>query len=53
MFPNIMISPLDQNRIYDKKYFSNYIDDLHDLGIDKNLFEKDFIEFLKLFKKSI
>ena len=53
MFPNIMISPLDQNRIYDKKYFSNYIDDLHDLGIEKNLFEKDFIEFLKLFKKSI
>jgi hypothetical protein len=53
MFPNIMISPLDQNRIYDKKYLSNYIETIHDIGIDKNLFDKKFVEFLNIFIKFI
>jgi hypothetical protein len=48
-----MISPLDQNRIYDKKYLSNYIETIHDIGIDKNLFDKKFVEFLNMFIKFI
>ncbi len=53
MFPSIMIKTLEQNRIYDKKYFSAYIESLHDIGIDKKLFDKEFIDFLFTFKKFI
>ena len=53
MFPNIMIKTLEQGMIYDKKYFSDYIESLHDIGIDKKLFDKDFVKFLNMFKKFI
>lgn len=53
MFPNIMIKTLEQGMIYDKKYFSGYIESLRDIGIDKKLFDKDFIKFLDMFKKFI
>lgn len=53
MFPNIMIKTLEQGMIYDKKYFSGYIESLRDIGIDKKLFDKDFIKFLEMFRKFI
>jgi len=53
MFPNIMIKTLEQGMIYDKKYFSGYIESLRDIGIDKKLFDKDFVKFLNMFKKFI
>lgn len=53
MFPNIMIKTLKQDMIYNKKYFSEYIESLHDIGIDKKLFDKDFVKFLDIFKKFI
>jgi hypothetical protein len=53
MYPNIGIKTLEQSTIYDKKYFSDYIESLKDIGISINLFDKDFIEFLDKFKKFI
>lgn len=53
MYPNIGIETLEQSTIYDKKYFSDYINSLKDIGISINLFDKDFIEFLDKFKKFI
>jgi hypothetical protein len=45
-----MIKVLDQDKIYDKKYISEYIYSLHDIGIEKKLFDKDFIKFLVMFR---
>jgi hypothetical protein len=53
MYPNIVFETLEQSMIYDKKYFSEYINSLRDIGISKKLFDKDFIEFLDKFKKFI
>ena len=53
MYPNIGIETMKQSMIYDKKYFSEYINSLRDIGISKKLFDKDFIEFLDKFKKFI
>jgi hypothetical protein len=53
MYPNIVFKTLEQSMIYDKKYFSEYINSLRDIGISKKLFDKDFIEFLDKFKKFI
>ena len=50
LYPNILIT-LNQTRIFDKKYLYNYIYSLHDLGIEHKLFDKDFIEFLDMFRK--
>lgn len=53
MYPNIVFKTLEQSMVYDKKYFLEYIDSLHDIGISKKLFDKDFIEFLNIFKRFI
>jgi hypothetical protein len=53
LYPNIGIKPLEQDLIYDKKYFYEYINSLIDIGIETNLFDKDFIEFLNIFKRFI
>ena len=45
-----MIKVLDQDKIYDKKYIYEYISLLHEIGIEKKLFDKDFIEFLVMFR---
>lgn len=45
-----MIKVLDQDKIYDKKYIYEYIYSLHDIGIEKKLFDKDFMEFLVMFR---
>lgn len=50
LYPNILIT-LNQTRIFDKNYLYNYIYSLHDLGIEHKLFDKDFIEFLDMFRK--
>jgi hypothetical protein len=50
LYPNI-IRTLNQTRIFDKNYLYNYIYSLHDLGIEHKLFDKDFIEFLDMFRK--
>lgn len=53
MYPNLVIKTLEQGMIFDKKYFSGYIESLRDIGIEKKLFDKDFIKFLEMFKKFI
>jgi hypothetical protein len=53
MSPNIMISTLEQDKVYDKEYLLNYIETLRDIGIEKKLFDKDFINFLFTFKEFI
>lgn len=53
MYPNIMISPLEQDKIYDKEYLYDYIETLRDIGIEKKLFDRDFINFLFTFNKFI
>ena len=50
MYPNVMISTLEQDKVYDKKYLLNYIESLRDIGIEKKLFDNDFIEFLLMFR---
>jgi hypothetical protein len=52
-YPNVMISTLEQDKIYDKKYLLKYIESLRDIGIEKKLFDRDFINFLFAFKKFI
>ena len=53
MYPNIMISPLEQDKIYDKEYLYDYIETLRDIGIEKKLFDRDFINFLFSIKEFI
>jgi len=48
-----MIKVLGQDKIYDKKYLYDYIYSLHDFGIEKKLFDKDFIDFLVMFRKFV
>ena len=48
-----MIKVLGQDKIYDKKYLYDYIYSLHDFGIEKKLFDKDFIDFLVVFRKFV
>jgi hypothetical protein len=53
MYPNVMISTLEQDKVYDKEYLLNYIESLRDIGIEKKLFDRDFINFLFMFNKFI
>jgi len=53
VYPNFMFKTLEQDKIYDKKYLLNYIESLRDIGIEKNLFDRDFINFLFEFNKFI
>jgi hypothetical protein len=48
-----MIKVLGQDKIYDKKYLYDYIYSLHDFGIEMKLFDKDFIDFLVMFRKFV
>jgi hypothetical protein len=48
-----MIKVLRQDKIYDKKYLYDYIYSLHNFGIEKKLFDKDFIDFLVMFRKFV
>jgi hypothetical protein len=52
-YPNVMISTLKQEKIYDKEYLLNYIESLRDIGIEKKIFDRDFINFLFEFNKFI
>jgi hypothetical protein len=53
MYPNIVFKTLEQSMVYDKKYLYDYIYSLHDFGIEKKLFDKDFIDFLVMFRKFV
>lgn len=52
-YPNFMFKTLEQDKIYDKEYFLKYIESLRDIGIEKNLFDRDFINFLLTINKFI
>jgi hypothetical protein len=56
-FPHLFgywhIMVLGQDKIYDKKYLYDYIYSLHDFGIEKKLFDKDFIDFLVMFRNFV
>ena len=52
-FPSAIIKPVDQTNIFKQKYLKEYIEMIHDVGIEKKLFTKDFIVFLNEFKKFI
>lgn len=52
-YPNIMITTLEQDKIYNKGYLLKYIESLRDIGIEKKLFDRDFINFLFTFNKFI